>query len=105
MKIRLTKPLPQIGKVVPAGVILDDAPEALKEKLVRQGRAVWVDNRAGGRADPPPAPLPPRAVVEQVDRVPEPEIKPERKVAKKPKEEKVTTATTPARRKRKKAEE
>ena len=64
---------------------------------------MWVDNRAGGRADPPPAPLPPRAVVEQVDRVPEPEIKPELKAEIKPKQVKAKTATT-VRRKRKKDE-
>lgn len=102
MKIRLTKPLPQIGKVVPAGVVLDDAPEALKEKLVRQGRAEWVETRAGDRFDPPPAPLPSSVVVEKVDRVPEPETQPEEK---KPVEKKTAAATTPARRKRKKEEE
>lgn len=44
-KIRLTKPFPQpqYGKCIPAGVIMDDAPEPLMEKLVRQGRAVWAD--------------------------------------------------------------
>lgn len=46
MKVRLTKPLPQIAagvfKVLPAGVVIDDAPEAFMEKLVKQGRAeVW----------------------------------------------------------------
>ena len=59
MKIKLTKPLPQIGRVIPAGVILSDAPQALMEKLVRQGRAVWVDPQAGEQASPTsPAPLP-----------------------------------------------
>ena len=59
MKVKLTKPLPQIGRVIPAGVILADAPEALMEKLVRQGRAVWVDPQAGEQVSPPsPAPLP-----------------------------------------------
>lgn len=103
MKIRLTKPLPQIGKVVPAGVILDDAPEALKEKLVRQGRAEWVESRAGDRADPPPAPLPSSsAVVEQADRIPE-HAEEKGKVVE---EAKATpTATAPVKRKRKKAEE
>lgn len=55
MKIRLTKPLPQIGRVVPAGVILSDAPQALMDRLVRQGAAEWVDPPAG-RQVPPPAP-------------------------------------------------
>ena len=103
MKIRLTKPLPQIGKVVPAGVILDDAPEALKEKLVRQGRAEWVDARAGVRVDPPPAPLPSKAVVEKVERVPDLPKKPEPKAESKPKQVRAKTATT-VRRKRKKDE-
>lgn len=59
MKVKLTKPLPQIGRSIPAGVILDDAPEALMEKLVKQGRAVWVETPAGEQALPPsPAPLP-----------------------------------------------
>ena len=59
MKVKLTKPLPQIGRVLPAGVILSDAPEALMEKLVRQGRAVWVDTPAGEQVlVPSPAPLP-----------------------------------------------
>ena len=59
MKIKLTKPLPQIGRVIPAGVMLEDAPIALMEKLVRQGRAVWVDHPAGEQASPSsPAPLP-----------------------------------------------
>lgn len=61
MKVKLTKPLPQIGRVIPAGVILDDAPLTLMEKLVRQGRAVWVSAPAGGEqqeAPPIPAPLP-----------------------------------------------
>ena len=59
MKVKLTSPLPQIGRVIPAGVILDDAPDCLMEKLVRQGRAVWVDTPAGEQVLPPsPAPLP-----------------------------------------------
>lgn len=61
MKVRLTKPLPQIGRVIPAGVILNDAPEALMEKLVRQGRAEWVVTPAGGEQQerpPIPGPLP-----------------------------------------------
>ena len=61
MQVKLTKPLPQIGRVIPAGVILDDAPEALMEKLVRQGRAEWVEPQAEGKqqeAPPLPGPLP-----------------------------------------------
>lgn len=39
MKIRLTKPLPQLslGRVIPAGVTID-APAALYERLLREGR-------------------------------------------------------------------
>lgn len=39
MKIQLTKTLPQpeLGRVIPAGVIID-APPALAERLLRQGR-------------------------------------------------------------------
>ena len=61
MKVKLTKPLPQIGRVIPAGVILTDAPEALMVKLVRQGRAVWVsDEPEKPEALPePPAPAEP----------------------------------------------
>ena len=40
MKIQLTKTLPQpeLGRVIPAGVIID-APPALAERLFREGRA------------------------------------------------------------------
>lgn len=39
MKIRLTRPLPQLGlgRVIPAGVVID-APPALSERLLREGR-------------------------------------------------------------------
>ena len=43
MKIRLLKPLVQIGRIVPAGVILSDAPPVLMRKLVIKGAAEWVD--------------------------------------------------------------
>lgn len=38
MKIRLTKPFPQreLGKVIPAGVVIE-APAALSARLLRQG--------------------------------------------------------------------
>lgn len=39
MKIRLIKPLVQIGRVIPAGVILSDAPVPLMERLVKTGKA------------------------------------------------------------------
>lgn len=40
MKIRLTRPLPQIslGKVIPAGVIIE-APPGLCARLLREGKA------------------------------------------------------------------
>ena len=62
MRIRLTKPLPQLslGKVIPAGVIID-APAALCARLQREGRAVWVDPPAGEKRQgnpPTPAALP-----------------------------------------------
>lgn len=61
MRVKLTKPLRQIGRVIPAGVILQDAPEALMERLVREGRAVWVEPPAGEKRQgnpPTPAALP-----------------------------------------------
>lgn len=61
MRVRLTKPLRQIGRVIPAGVILRDAPEALLERLVREGKAVWVEPPAGEKRQgnpPTPAALP-----------------------------------------------
>ena len=47
--IRLIVPLPQIGRIVPAGCIID-APEPLEEKLIRQGRAEKVEPNADERA-------------------------------------------------------
>lgn len=106
MKVKLIKPLPQIGKVVPAGVILADAPEALMEKLVRQGRAVWVEKQAGAGVDPPPAPLPTSVVMEKVDTVPDivtPDEKPHEEQPVKKAEEK-KSARASARPKRKKGD-
>ena len=39
MKLRLTRPLPQpeLGRVIPAGVVID-APPALSDRLLREGR-------------------------------------------------------------------
>lgn len=42
MKMRLTRPLPQIGRVVPAGVVID-APPGLYIRLLRENRAVPVN--------------------------------------------------------------
>lgn len=39
MRIKLIKPLVQIGRVVPAGTILSDAPPSFMERLVRTGKA------------------------------------------------------------------
>lgn len=63
MKVKLITALPQISEgifqVRPAGTIIDSAPEAYMQKLVKQGRAVWVDHLAGEQVPPPsPAPLP-----------------------------------------------
>lgn len=63
MKVKLITSLPQVRngvlQVRPAGTIIDSAPEAFMEKLVKQGRAVWVDIPAGEQDSPPsPAPLP-----------------------------------------------
>lgn len=56
MKIKLTQPLPQIGRVIPAGVLIEDAPFSLKDRLVKQGKAVWAfdddDRRDGGNSVP-----------------------------------------------------
>ena len=73
MKVRLTKPLPQpqFGRVIPAGVILEDAPEELMKKLVRQERAEWVFPRAEDRSVTPPDadPLPDIKQTDSVQRI------------------------------------
>lgn len=55
MKIRLTKPLPQpgFGRVIPAGVVIN-APPALSERLLREGRGkpVFPDEGALSRVAP-----------------------------------------------------
>ena len=55
MKIKLTRALAQAGRVVPAGVILSDAPPALMRKLVAEGRAEWhpATNAPEGLSDGP----------------------------------------------------
>ena len=40
MRVKLVKPVPQIGRVIPAGVIIDDAPESFKKRLIREGKAI-----------------------------------------------------------------
>ena len=43
MKIRLTKPVVQFGRIIPPGVILSNAPVEFMRKLVAEGRAERVD--------------------------------------------------------------
>lgn len=43
MRIRLTKPLAQTGRVIPTGVILSSAPPVFMRKLVAEGRAELID--------------------------------------------------------------
>lgn len=43
MKIRLTKPVVQFGRIIPSGVILSNAPLEFMRKLVTEGRAERVD--------------------------------------------------------------
>ena len=52
MKTRLTRPLPQVGRVIPAGVVLD-APEGLSGRLIREGGAEPAE-----RAQIVPGPVP-----------------------------------------------
>lgn len=54
MKIRLLKPIPQKGRIIPAGTILSSAPLSYMQKLVADGRAVQV-----GLYDAPETPFPP----------------------------------------------
>lgn len=44
MRIRLTKPLVQSGRVIPPGVILSSAPPVFMRKLVTEGRAELIDD-------------------------------------------------------------
>lgn len=50
MKIKLLQPLPQIGRVIPAGVYID-APFSLKDRLVKQGKAIWEFDEENDRGD------------------------------------------------------
>ncbi|MBE5797473.1 MAG: hypothetical protein E7327_08890 [Clostridiales bacterium] len=58
MKIKLTKPFPQLslGKVIPAGVIID-APAGLSERLLRSGGATPAPGAEAASAPPEPAPM------------------------------------------------
>ena len=44
MRIRLTRPLVQYGRVIPPGVILSNAPPSFMQKLVAEGRAEMIDD-------------------------------------------------------------
>lgn len=59
MRIKLTQPLPQIGRVIPAGVYIEDAPFSLKDRLVKQGKAVWDfdDDQGDGENSVPVSPV------------------------------------------------
>ncbi len=61
MRIKLTQPLPQIGRVIPAGVYIEDAPFAFKDRLVKQGKAVWAfdDDQGDGCESVPDSPISP----------------------------------------------
>ena len=52
MKVRLTKPLRQSGRVIPAGVILSDAPVSLMQKLISEGHAELVCAKVAKTASP-----------------------------------------------------
>lgn len=42
-RCKLIQPVPVMGRVLPAGMIVD-APDAFKARLVASGRAVWVED-------------------------------------------------------------
>lgn len=78
MKIKLTQPLPQIGRVIPAGVLIEDAPYSLKERLVKQGKAVWAfeddDDRGDGDNSVPVSPVMPAEETEEAPAAELPEV-------------------------------
>lgn len=55
-KCKLIKPVPVMGRVLPVGMMVD-APDAYKNKLVAEGKAVWVEgvqvqaNNEGSRGE------------------------------------------------------
>ena len=57
-KCKLIKPVPVMGLVLPMGMVVD-APNAYKNKLVADGKAVWVEgvqvqaNNEGSRGESP----------------------------------------------------
>ena len=76
MNIRLTKPLPQpsLGRVIPAGVIID-APAGLSERLLRQGHAEYPEARADAQAQPEAPGTKPETVPPEAEPNPKPEPK------------------------------
>lgn len=42
-RCKLIKPIPVMGRVLPAGMMID-APDPYKNKLVSEGKAVWVED-------------------------------------------------------------
>lgn len=78
MKIKLTQPLPQIGRVIPAGVLIEDAPYSLKERLVKQGKAVWAfdddDDQGDGENSVPVSPVTPAVETEEAPAEELPEV-------------------------------
>lgn len=41
-RCKLIKPVPVMGRALPAGMVVD-APDSYKDKLVSEGKAVWVE--------------------------------------------------------------
>lgn len=59
MNVRLTQPLPTInGRVLPIGMVIDASP-AFMERLVADGKAVWVGDAHDGSGAESPAPVSP----------------------------------------------
>ena len=67
MSIRLIKPLPQVGRVIPAGCVID-APSGLEEKLVREGKAERLDAQSAGGVMLPADTLPTETEPEEIER-------------------------------------
>lgn len=74
-KIRLTKPYPVGGRVMPAGFILD-APNGFRARMVAEGRAEAVEMTAGGQIKPPVRPAAPEKPAEKKPQAARPATKP-----------------------------
>ncbi len=58
-RCKLIKPVPVMGQVLPAGMMID-APDAFQNRLVASGRAVWVEDvqaQQKGSSGKSPAPI------------------------------------------------